>query len=213
MTRLGLISAVAVCALASSPAFAAVTTISDAYTRVSAAEALHAPFTAPIGAQSANSYSGFVEVNVSGSGYSLGPNFNDAFYPYGGNSFYGLGIGWVDSPLQGGNPTKYASRLITFIEGVGAVPAGTLPARNFAAPYSYRFVIDLGALTPQSLQFGVLDGVFSDNGGAYDITLYQLREGAAGGVPEPGVWALMILGFGLAGTGVRRSRRVGALAA
>ena len=30
-----------------------------------------------------------------------------------------------------------------------------------------------------------------------------------GGVPEPGAWALMILGFGLAGAGLRRTRSVG----
>ena len=29
-----------------------------------------------------------------------------------------------------------------------------------------------------------------------------------GGVPEPGVWALMILGFGLAGSGLRRQVRL-----
>ena len=206
MMRLSLISAVAVCALAA-PAFAATPTISDAYTRVSAAENLHAPFTAPIGAQSVGAYSGFVEVNVSGSGHSLGSKFNEAFYPY-GNGFYSLGIGWVDAPLGAYQPNMYASRLITFIEGVGPVAPKTLPPPNPAAPYSYRFVIDLGALTPQALQFGVLDGSYGDNGGAFDITLYQLREGAESGVPEPGVWGLMILGFGLAGANLRRTRAV-----
>ena len=95
------------------------------------------------------------------------------------------------------------------IEGVGAVPFGTLPTRNTAPPYAYRFVIDLGALTAQPLQFGVLDGVYGDNGGAYDLSLYQLRAGATGAVPEPESWALMLIGFGGIGAVSRiRARRM-----
>jgi hypothetical protein len=168
---------------------------------------LTAPFTVP-GTQTLRDYSGLVEVNVSGSGYSLGPTFNDAFYP-GGLGYYTLGLGWRAAPLAAYQPARAIAYSISFIEGVGAVPFGTLPARNTAPPYAYRFVIDLGALAAQPLQFGVLDGVYGDNGGAFDLGLYQLRAGATGAVPEPTSWALLILGFGAIGATQRiRARRM-----
>ena len=191
-------------ALATSAAASAATTIAGAVTRISPVEQLTAPFTVP-GTQTLRAYSGFVEVNVSGSGYSAGSAFNDAFYP-GGFGYYTLGLGWSAAPLLPGQPTRAIANSISFIEGVGAVPFGTLPAYNPTPPHAYRFVIDLGALAAQPLQFGVLDGVYADNGGAYDFNLYQLRAGATAGVPEPESWALTIAGFALVGMAARRRR-------
>ena len=37
----------------------------------------------------------------------------------------------------------------------------------------------------------------------------SLNAGGTGAVPEPGVWAMMILGFGLAGAAMRRRRAAG----
>ena len=175
-------------------------TIESAFTRVSAVETLAAPFTV-VRAVTDRNYSGFVEVNVAGSGYSAGAAFNDAFYPN-GNGYYQLGIGWRDAPLVGGQASYFASRLIRFIDGVGAVAANTLPAPAVGPDYRYRFVIDLGALAPQPLHFGVLDGNYADNGGAFRLALYQLRAG--GSVPEPANWAMLIAGFGLTGAAMRR---------
>jgi len=48
-----------------------------------------------------------------------------------------------------------------------------------------------------------------DNFGAspgFDVTYVQALPGAFEGVPEPATWALMIMGFGLAGQAVRRRR-------
>lgn len=48
-----------------------------------------------------------------------------------------------------------------------------------------------------------------DNLGAspgFDVTYIQALPGAFQGVPEPATWALMIMGFGLAGSAVRRRR-------
>jgi hypothetical protein len=191
-------------AIIASPATAA-STIESAFTRVSTVESLSAPFVA-VGVQTQRDYSGLVEVNVSGSGYSNASNFNDAFYPN-GNGYYQLGISWRDAPLAGGQPNYYASRLITFIDGVGTVAAGTLPAPAAGPDYRYRFVIDLGNLVAQPLQFGVLDGVYADNGGAFQLSLYQLQAGAPG-VPEPASWAMLIAGFGLTGAAMRRRRAV-----
>lgn len=100
--------------------------------------------------------------------------------------------------------TTFAAQYITFIEGVGFVAPGTAPA--YAADNTYRFVIDLGALD-SALSFGVLDGNFADNGGQYDVSVWQLSRGA-GVVPEPTTWLLLILGFGVVGSALRRARSV-----
>jgi hypothetical protein len=43
--------------------------------------------------------------------------------------------------------------------------------------------------------------------GSHTVTDGQAVGVLAGGVPEPATWAMMILGAGLAGTSLRRSRR------
>lgn len=42
--------------------------------------------------------------------------------------------------------------------------------------------------------------------GSPELDLIRVAGFGAGGVPEPGTWALMIMGFGLAGAGLRRRR-------
>jgi hypothetical protein len=54
---------------------------------------------------------------------------------------------------------------------------------------------------------GDFDTLYFSIGGA------ALFEVSAAAVPEPGAWALMILGFGLGGTALRRARREGKLLA
>lgn len=189
-------------ALASAAPATAGPTIANSFTRISAVETLVAPFNV-IQTQSLGSYAGLVEVEVSGSGYSLGPAFNDAFAPF-GNGFYALGIGWRDAPLASGRADLFASRLIRFIDGVGYVAPNTLPAAASGPDYRYHFVIDLGALASQPLQFGVLDGVYSDNGGQFNVAIAQLRAGASAALPEPATWALLVAGFGLTGAAMRR---------
>ena len=72
---------------------------------------------------------------------------------------------------------------------------GALPAYNPSHVYSFQ--LNTGAATPTPLHFGVSDGDFSDNSGAYTISIT---------VPEPATWALMILGFGGLGLAMRRAR-------
>ena len=63
--------------------------------------------------------------------------------------------------------------------------------------------IDLGTLGP-SVYFGFTGG--TGLGYAYqDVQSWDLNIGA-GGVPEPATWAMLIMGFGLIGTSVRRRR-------
>ena len=197
MRSLIFVAALALCG----PAVAG-TTIAGDFTRISSVESLVAPYNV-VATQTTASYTGLVEVDVAGSGFSLGPAFNDAFAPF-GNGFYSLGIGWRDAPLQALRPDLFASRLISFIEGVGPVAPFTLPAPAAGPDFRYRFVIDLGNLASQPLQFGVLDGNYGDNGGEFRISLAQLRAGGAGAVPEPATWAMMIAGFGIAGSMLRR---------
>ncbi len=211
MRRFRLALAVATTALsltAATQASAAGTAISDNYTRTSGGETIVAPFTAANGIASISTFSNFVEILVSGTGFSAGSNVNDAFY--GPNAsindpYYQLGIGTNTgtqfAPFQ---PGLAAVNRIVFIEGMGAVANGTRP--NYNGSNTYRFVINAGAsATP--LTFGVLDGNYTDNGGQYRITAYQLVAGVvSGAVPEPATWAMMLTGFGLVGAGMRRRR-------
>ena len=195
-------------AAATLPATAA-TTIAGAYTRVSTAETITAAFTAPAGTSSVRQYTGSVEVLVSGTGFSLGSAINDAFYfaPSGTDTgaYYKLAIGTSAQPLAPFDTTRNASRLINFIDGVGAVSFGTAPA--YSPTNSYRFVADIGGLS-SLLSFGVLDGNFGDNGGQYNVTLWQLAPGVSA-VPESSTWLMMIVGFGAAGAVMRRRKSAG----
>jgi hypothetical protein len=178
-------------------------TIAANYTRISAGETIVAPFTSP-STSTLGSYGGPVELLVSGMGYSLGSVLNDAFYFDGGgftSGYYMLNIGWDMANLVPLVSGRTAPNFISFIEDVGAVPYGTRPA--YAADHVYHFVIDT-PLAASALQFGVSDGNFGDNGGAYTVQVWQLQAGA---VPEPASWALMLMGAALTATaGARRLR-------
>jgi PEP-CTERM motif len=207
------ILAAALLSMAATSAAQAATTIASAFTRVTPVEAITAPFTSGAGVTSTGTYTGFVEVRVSGTGYSAGSTINDAFYftasqaSLAGN-YYHLGLGTTAQPFVMPNPTLGIERFMSFIDNVGAVPVNSIPA--FAANNTYSFVIDLGALSSK-LTLGVLDGNFGDNGGQYNISLWQLRQGA-GAVPEAGTWVMMIVGFGAAGVAMRRRRGFAAIA-
>jgi hypothetical protein len=45
---------------------------------------------------------------------------------------------------------------------------------------------------------------YADNGGGFTATLALATGLPAGGVPEPGTWAMMLLGFGAIGFALRR---------
>ena len=145
--------------------------------------------TTPNGGQTAGLYSGVVSLRVAGTGFSLGPQINDAFYHVASQTlntgYYALGFDTV--PLVGFQPGRNVQNFM----------ASPVPA--FSASSVYNFKINVGP-TPSILYFGVMDGIFSDNGGRFEITV--------SGVPEPASWAMLIAGFGLVGATLRRRRLV-----
>lgn len=158
-----------------------------------AAETLLVPFTQPDGAVTSQLYSGLVHITVSGTGTSLENTPNDAFYLLpsgtlrpGENGYYQLAFG--TSVLQALNEGNAAYNFI---------PTGR-PAFN--ASNTYSFILDTGLTVPGQLHFGVTDGKFSDNTGAFSLTIAA--------VPEPATWAMMLAGFGMIGFVARRRQPV-----
>jgi hypothetical protein len=78
------------------------------------------------------------------------------------------------------------------------VTAPYVPA--YEADNTYSFIIDTGAVSLTNLHFGVGDGNFGDNSGAYQIAVTQLAA-----IPEPG--SLLLLGVGAATLGLGRRRK------
>jgi hypothetical protein len=160
-----------------------------------AAETINATFTAPDGGVTAGSYAGVVDVTVSGVGQSDASSFNDAFYiysagpPFNDPNYYQLTFG--TSTLAPYDASRDAKNFL-----VGALPA-------YNSNHVYSFQLDTGLTTLGQLHFGVADGIFGDNSGAYTISI---------AAPEPAAWALMLIGLGAVGFGVRRSRTVRAAA-
>lgn len=152
------------------------------------AETINVLFSQADGGVSTGLYSGIVKVRVSGTGYSLGLERNDAFYLTSGQthdpSYYQLTFG--TQTLVGFSPARNA---VNFV--VGGLP-------DYQANHVYDFMLDTGTLVPTQLHFGVGDGIYNDNEGAFVVSL---------GVPEPAAWAMMVGGFGAVGGAVRRRRR------
>jgi hypothetical protein len=134
-------------------------------------ETLTATFTRPDGGVTVASYKGYVLLHVAGVGQSDANIYNDAFYlytgPYGRSprngqdgGYYQLAFG--TSPLKAFGLANNAENFLV----------GPLPAYN--PDHEYTFILDTTLSSPGHLHFGVSDGGFSDNKGAYTITVTQL---------------------------------------
>jgi len=148
----------------------AVTVNGVTYAAAGPSETIAAAFTQPDGGVTAAAYKGFVLVHVTGVGQSYGATYNDAFYmytaPFGApqnghdGGYYQLTYG--TRPLQafslGSNAKNYL--------------VGPLPPYNPA--HDYTFVLATGLVYPGRLHFGVSDGGYNDNTGAYTITVTPL---------------------------------------
>lgn len=172
-------------------------------------ESMSATFLAAAGGVSSNMYGGLVQLTVSGTGASLGARLNDAFYVFTGGpvfadgSFYQLTTD--NAPLVGLNPAQDAKNFIVYdVDSNSEILSRPYVPAYRAADHTYTFVVDLsllGVAGTSHLHFGVSDGVYSDNSGAYAITISQLTA-----VPEPGTLALVALsGLGMLAASRRRA--------
>lgn len=91
---------------------------------------------------------------------------------------------------------------VTLVAGTLTMPGATnipITAQSFASSdwsTAYRY-IQFRPLTPVSPAYG------GKNFGLVELRAFD-AEGMAGAVPEPGTWALLILGFGAVGAAMRR---------
>jgi PEP-CTERM motif len=160
------------------------------YTGTGTSEALTATADQPDGGITTQSYSGYVDVVVSGIGTASGITPSDPFYllsnPPSHSSTYTLAFG--TSPLTGwptGSPS--ASNAIVYDVDAGMqVTAPYFPA--YRSDHTYDVVLNTGTSIPSLLHFGIEDGNYADNSGAYTIKVTQLVAAAI--VPEPSSLAL-----------------------
>lgn len=171
------------------------------YVRAGTMEALTAPLGGPglptaghVSTASSAAYSGFVEVVVSGTGQSLGPQLGDAFYvfkdalghpitPFNDVDYYQLAIdtapieGRPEDPTPRGQLARQ-SIVYDFVSGAEQAPP-YVPA--YRTDHRYRFVIDVSRTdswsgSPSALHFTVANGIYVDNSGAFAVELYPLVE-------------------------------------
>jgi hypothetical protein len=171
------------------------------YGTTGATENLTATFSTPDGGVTSLLYDGYVQITVSGTGMSYATNVNDAFYvltggPAADPDYYQLTFG--TTTLVAFDPAQDIKNDIAYDLLAGAdVTSPYVPA--YEADNTYSFIIDTGALSLTNLHFGVGDGNFGDNSGAYQIQVTQLAA-----IPEP--MSLLLLGVGAATLAVRRRK-------
>lgn len=166
------------------------------YDQMGASETVTAVFTQADGGISVGAYSGFVELIVSGTGQSQGSILNDAFYLFTGSQTPAHNaqhhqLVFDTQTLVSLNPSRCVKHFIIYdIDAHTEVTSPYVPA--YSSDHIYNFVVDLGMIAPNNLHFGVSDGKFYDNSGAYNIEISQLKP-----IPEP--TSILLFGSGLIG--------------
>ncbi len=141
----------------------------------------------------------------------LAPNLNDAFYLLNGvtNPDPGFYEMTMDNVALTGNPTQDVKNFIVYDVDGGNEVLSRPYKPSFRADSTYSFVVDLGLVgvtTTSQLFFGVSDGQYNDNSGAFQIEISRLTE-AATAVPEPSTCTVAVLGMGYVGIARWRCRK------
>jgi hypothetical protein len=145
--------------------------------------------------------------------------FNPAYAPDDANSRW---ISLTSTGTPGGNTTDYRLTFdLTGFDSATAIITGSWGADN-AGTMALNGVLTgnttpgFSTLTPFTVNSGFVGGInffdffVTDFGAPTALRVDDLAfqgSPAIGGVPEPSTWAMMILGFGLVGYAIRRSRR------
>jgi hypothetical protein len=180
-----------------SPAYATIIIGGVTYVDVGLAESIYVPFAMPDAATSIQAYSGYVRIKVTGIGQSNGLCWNDAFWVF--TDSFGAPVtpyeGWGGYQLNCYTSTLVGSIAHTYTAAEQIYYDVDFPMEVTARPYSppyqasheYNFVLKVASSTPSNLHFGVCDGIFGDNSGAYNIEVTQMT-------PEPSTFALLGVG-------------------
>ena len=183
--------------LFTSPTIFASQIIADNFLRTGVSETLNAPFLSPNGVTTNSLFHrGTIEVIVSGIGYSFWDDINDAFFMEDSVAheidpgYYQLNAGTNGTSFDGGLDNNLINSII-FIEDEGIVSPLSRP--TYDPNHEYHFVIDtslMGSIGNSALTFGVSDIDYADNGGSYNIQLFEVSP-----VPIPAAFILMFTGI------------------
>jgi hypothetical protein len=145
------------------------------------------------------------QADITGAEITLGGTPNDTYSMLSGNIYLndGSGMSWIEFALTSG-ATGTVDFIITDMNG------GTWEFLDQVIGNGdtfFAFAASGGDL---------IDNVFWRADSPLDINILKqvriLREGETTVVPEPGTWAMMLMGFGAAGFAMRRRRRSNGLA-
>ena len=143
-------------------------------------------------------------LTATGAGIAANNDDQSGFYldstlPAGNALYANLSAGYylLGISNSGNEPVNSANQLI-----FGNPPADTTSVRGPATGLNPTTMVDFN---------GNVDDPTDDGPGSYRIDLTGVTQGqaAVSAAPEPGTWALMLLGMGLCGRAIRRRRAAG----
>lgn len=137
-----------------------------------------------------------------GSSYTL--NFGTA-----GVQFLSFVFGGLDSyNAVKLNFANGSTKTLTGAQIIGGTTAGALPAGTVQAPGGNNSNFGVFGRASYDAQgaSSIVSAIFSSTSNTFEI------DSIAAAAPEPGTWAMMLLGFGVVGSQIRRRRKAGSAA-